>query len=57
MSKRATNGGAHLRVLAPDQHSSEETSQRWRAVNDTVIDFTSPRIEAQTSRTDDSDVP
>ena len=26
--KRVTSGGAHLRGLAPGQHSSEETSQR-----------------------------
>ena len=26
----------HLRGLAPGQHSSEETSQRWRAVDNTV---------------------
>ena len=34
--KRVTSGGAHLRGLASGQHSSEETSQRWRAVGDTV---------------------
>ena len=34
--KRVTSGGAHLRGLAPGLHSSEETSQRWRAVGDTV---------------------
>ena len=34
--KRVTSGGAHLRGLAPGQHSSEETSLRWRAVDDTV---------------------
>ena len=34
--KRVTSGGAHLRGLAPELHSSEETSQRWRAVSDTV---------------------
>ena len=33
--KRVTSGGAHLRSLAPGLHSSEETSQRWRAVVDT----------------------
>ena len=27
--KRVTNGGAHLRGLAPGLYSSEETSQRW----------------------------
>ena len=34
--KRVTSCGAHLRGLAPGQHSSEETSQRWRVVGDTV---------------------
>ena len=34
--KYVTNGGAHPRGLAPGLHSSEETSQRWRAVGDTV---------------------
>ena len=34
--KRVTSGGTHLRGLAPGRHSSEETSQRWRAVGDTV---------------------
>ena len=34
--KRVTSGGAHLRGLAPGLHSSEETSQRWRAVGDAV---------------------
>ena len=34
--KRVTSGGAHLRDLAPGLHSSEETSQRWRAVGDSV---------------------
>ena len=33
--KRVTSGGAHLRGLAPAQHSSEETSQGWRAAGDT----------------------
>ena len=28
--KRVTRGGIHLRVLAPGQHSADETSQRWR---------------------------
>ena len=32
MLKRLTGGGAYLRGLASGQHSSEETSQRWRAV-------------------------
>ena len=34
--KRVTDCGAHLRGLAPGQHSSEETSHRWRVVGDTV---------------------
>ena len=34
--KRVASGGAHLRGLAPGLHSSEKTSQRWRAVGDTV---------------------
>ena len=37
--KRATSGGIHLRGLAPGQHSSEETSQRWRAVGNAVYDL------------------
>ena len=44
--KRVTSGGAHLRSLAPGQHSSEETSQRWQA------DLTDPGFETQTSSTD-----
>ena len=38
--KRITSGGIHLRDLASEQHSSGETSQRWRAVGDTVIGLT-----------------
>ena len=34
--KPVTSGRAHLRGLASGQHSSEETSQRWRAGGDTV---------------------
>ena len=49
--KRVTSSGAHLRGLAPGLHSSEETSQWWRAVGDTA-DLTGPGIEPQTSRTD-----
>ena len=53
-SNRVTSGGVHLRGLAPGQHSSEETSQRWRVVGDTVscVDLTGPGIEPQTYRTD-----
>ena len=34
----------------------EETSQRWRAVGNTVSDLTSPRFEPQTSRSKDEHV-
>ena len=34
--KRVTSGEGHLRCLPPGLHSSKETSQRWRAVGDTV---------------------
>ena len=34
--KRVTCGGVHLRGLEPGLHSSEETTQRWRTVDDTV---------------------
>ena len=44
-SKRVTSGGAYLRGLAPEQHSSEKTSQRWRAFGDTVSDSTDLRLE------------
>ena len=40
-----TSGRRHHRGLAPWQHSSKETSQRWRAVGDTVTDLTGPVIE------------
>ena len=54
--KRVPSGGTQrLRGLAPGQYRSEETSQRWRAVGDTVFDFTGPVVEPQISRTD-SDV-
>ena len=53
--KRATSGGAHFRSLAPGQHCSEETSQQWRGVGDTVTDLTSPGMEPETFCTD-SDV-
>ena len=35
-SKLVTSGDAHLCDLARGLHSSEETSQWWRAVGDTV---------------------
>ena len=53
--KRVTSGRAHLRGLAPGQHSSEETSQRWRAVGHCVSNLTGPGIDTQTFRTE-SDV-
>ena len=34
--KRLTSGVAHLRGAVLGPHSSEQTSQRWRAVGDTV---------------------
>ena len=34
--KRVTSGGAHLRGAAFGLHCSEQMSQRWRAVGDTV---------------------
>ena len=52
MLKRVTSGGAPLRGLAPGQYSSEETSQRWRAVGDTMSYLTDSGLEPQTSRTD-----
>ena len=36
MPKRVTSGEAHLRGITPEQHSSEETSQRWQTIGDTV---------------------
>ena len=48
-SKRVTSDKLHLRDLAHGQHSSEETSQRLRAVGDTVSDLTGPRTERKTS--------
>ena len=46
--KRVTSGGVRLRGLAPGQHSSEETMQRWRAVGNTVSGLTVPGIKPQT---------
>ena len=50
--KHVMNGGARLRGLAPWLHSSEETSQWWRGIGDTVPDLTGLGIETQTFRTD-----
>ena len=53
--KRTSSGVAHLRGVAPEQHISKETLQRWQAVGDTLCDITDPGIERRTSRTN-SDV-
>ena len=45
------SSGAHLRGLAPGQHGSEDASQRWRAIDGTVSDFSGLGIEPQASRT------
>ena len=50
--KRVTSGGVHLSGLAPGQHSSEETSQRWRAGDDNVSCLTGQGIKPQTRHTD-----
>ena len=47
--KRVTSSGAHLRDSASGQHSSEETSQRWRAIGDTAHDLTRFRMELRPS--------
>ena len=44
---RGTSGGAHLRGLAPGQHSSEETSQLWQVVGHAVSDLICQGIEPQ----------
>ena len=41
----------HLRLSAPGQHSSEESSQRWRAYDATVSNLTGPGIEPQSTAT------
>ena len=49
--KRVTSCWAHLRGLAPGQHSSKEASMvasRWRQ----CVDLTGPGIQPQTSRID-----
>ena len=53
MPNSVTSGEAHLYSLAPGQHSYKETlHKRWRAIGDTVFDFTGPGIEPQAFRTD-----
>ena len=53
--KRTTSGGVYLRGLASELYSSEETSHRCRADDDTASDLTGLGIEPHTSRTE-SDV-
>ena len=43
---------AHLRGLAPEQHSSEKTSQQWEPLATTVSNLTGPGIKPRISRTD-----
>ena len=45
--KCVMSGGIHLRDLAPEQHSSEEISQRWRVHGNTASDLTGPGIESE----------
>ena len=43
--RRVTSGKAYyVSGLAPGQHSSEKTSQRWRTAGDAVSDLTGPGI-------------
>ena len=37
MLQRVTSSRAHLRGLAPGQHGSEGTLQRWPVVGDTLL--------------------
>ena len=46
------SGGVRPRVLAFEQHRSEETSQQWRAVGYTVYDLIGLGIEPQIFRID-----
>ena len=48
--KRVTSDLVHRRCIAPGQHSSEETLQRWRAVGDTTSDLAISGIEHQKPR-------
>ena len=45
ITPKRINAGADLLVLVPGRRSSEETSQRWRAIGYTVSDYTGPGIE------------
>ena len=44
--KHETNNEADLRDIAPGQHSFENTSQRWRAVDDMTARESNPRSSA-----------
>ena len=48
----------NIRVIAPAGNTApfEETSQRWRAIGNTVSDLTGPRFELQTSPSRDERV-
>ena len=49
-AKRVTSAGDHeWHDSAPRQHSSEETSDRWRAIGDAVSDLTGQEIRRKTS--------
>ena len=51
MPKRVTSGRARLRGLAPGQHSSEEMSQRRRAVGDSVSNLADPESNPRQPKT------
>ena len=52
MPERVTSDGIRLRSLAPGPHSSKETPQRQRAIDDTVSALTGPAIEPEAFRAD-----
>ena len=54
--KRLTSGGVYLRGLAPGQHFSKETSQRWRAVGGNATYLADPGFEPMASGTDSDDL-
>ena len=45
MPHRVRSARANHRCLAPGLHSSKKTSQRWRAVGETVSELTDRGIE------------
>ena len=49
MPKLVTSSEIHLCGLAPGQHRSKETSQRWQAVGDTVFNLIGPGIKSRPS--------